>query len=97
MTKTEQLFDEVITTIQSAWKFMDILTITTNELQVFGLHISISLSHHTKLHYVWHSSRFLGLVKPPDHYDSIKDFIAYTSVYKTVLMQSRIDSDLNGR
>jgi hypothetical protein len=54
----------------------DIHTITTKELQVYGLLISTSQSHHTKL------SR---LSETPDHYDSIKDFIAYGSVYKTVL------------
>lgn len=48
----------------SAEAYMDIRITTTNELQAYGLHISTSQSHHTKLHYVWRWSRFLGLVKP---------------------------------
>jgi len=58
-------------------------TIITKELLDCGVHILISQSHHTKLLYVWRWSRFLGLLK--DHYDSVKDFIAYGAIYRTVL------------
>ena len=42
---------------------MDTHTTTIKESQDCGVHISITQSHHIKLHYVWRWSRFLGLLK----------------------------------
>ena len=65
---------------------MDTHITITKELRAYGLHISTSQSHHTKLHYVCMALvKVSRLTETPDHEDSIKDFIAYGAVYKTVL------------
>jgi len=85
MTKTESLFDEVITTIQQRGSVYG--HPYYNHKRIAGLwsaYLDFPITPHQ-------AALCMALVKvsrlseTPDHYDSIKDFIAYGSVYKTVL------------
>jgi hypothetical protein len=85
MTKTETLFDEVITTIQERGRVYG--HPFYNHKRIAGLwsaYLDFPITPHQ-------AALCMALVKvsrlaeTPDHYDSIKDFIAYGSVYKTVL------------
>ena len=85
MTKTEQLFDEVITTIQQRGSVYG--HPYYNHKRIAGLwsaYLDFPITPHQ-------AALCMALVKvsrlseTPDHEDSIKDFIAYGSVYKTVL------------
>ena len=85
MTKTETLFDEVITTIQQRGSVYG--HPYYNHKRIAGLwsaYLDFPITPHQ-------AALCMALVKvsrlseTPDHYDSIKDFIAYGSVYKTVL------------
>jgi len=85
MTKTETLFDEIITTIQERGRVYG--HPFYNHKRIAGLwsaYLDFPITPHQ-------AALCMALVKvsrlaeTPDHYDSIKDFIAYGSVYKTVL------------
>jgi len=85
MTKTETLFDEVITTIQQRGAVYG--HPYYNHKRIAGLwsaYLDFAITPHQAAlcMAVVQVSR---LSETPDHYDSIKDFIAYGSVYKTVL------------
>jgi hypothetical protein len=84
-TNTEQLFDEVITTIQQRGGVYG--HPYYNHKRIAGLwsaYLDFPITPNQ-------AALCMALVKvsrlaeTPDHYDSIKDFIAYGSVYKTVL------------
>jgi hypothetical protein len=79
MTKTEDLLNEVITTIQERGS-------------VYGH----PYYNHKRIAGLWSAyldfpALCMALVKvsrlteTPDHYDSVKDFIAYGAIYRTVL------------
>ena len=85
MTKTEQLLDDVITTIQQRGSVYG--HPYYNHKRIAGLwsaYLDFPITPHQ-------AALCMALVKvsrlseTPDHEDSIKDFIAYGSVYKTVL------------
>ena len=85
MTKTEQLFDEVITTIQQRGSvYGHPYYIHKRIAGLWSAYLDFPITPHQ-------AALCMALVKvsrlseTPDHEDSIKDFIAYGSVYKTVL------------
>jgi hypothetical protein len=73
----------------SAEASMVIHSTTINELRAYGLLISTSQSHHTKLHYVWRWSRFLGLVKPQIITTASKTLLPMDLSIKLCLMPSK--------
>jgi hypothetical protein len=85
MTKTEDLFNEVITTIQQRGSVYG--HPYYNHQRIAGLW-SAYLDHPITAH---QAALCMALVKvsrlteTPDHYDSVKDFIAYGAIYRTVL------------
>ena len=94
MTKTEDLFNEVITTIQQRGSVYG--HPYYNHQRIAGLW-SAYLDHPITPHQV---ALCMALVKvsrlteSPDHYDSVKDFIAYGSIYRTVL-EAEQDSEFD--
>ena len=85
MTKTEDLLNEVITTIQDRGRIYG--HPYYNHKRIAGLwsaYLDMPITPHQ-------AALCMALVKvsrlteTPDHEDSIKDFIAYGAVYKTVL------------
>ena len=94
MTKTEDLFNEVITTIQQRGSVYG--HPYYNHQRIAGLW-SAYLDHPITAHQV---ALCMALVKvsrlteSPDHYDSVKDFIAYGAIYRTVL-EAEQDADFD--
>jgi hypothetical protein len=94
MTNTEDLFNEVITTIQQRGSVYG--HPYYNHQRIAGLW-SAYLDHPITAH---QAALCMALVKvsrlteTPDHYDSIKDFIAYGSIYRTVL-EAEQDSEFD--
>jgi hypothetical protein len=94
MTNTEDLFNEVITTIQQRGSVYG--HPYYNHQRIAGLW-SAYLDHPITAH---QAALCMALVKvsrlteTPDHYDSVKDFIAYGSIYRTVL-EAEQDSEFD--
>jgi hypothetical protein len=94
MTKTEDLFNEVIITIQQRGSVYG--HPYYNHQRIAGLW-SAYLDHPITAH---QAALCMALVKvsrlteTPDHYDSIKDFIAYGSIFRTVL-EAEQDSEFD--
>jgi hypothetical protein len=85
MTKTETLLNEVIVTMQQRGGVYGHPAINHKRIaDLWSAYLDYPITPHQ-------AALCMALVKvsrlteTPDHYDSIKDFIAYGAIYKTVL------------
>jgi hypothetical protein len=85
MTKTEDLFNEVITTMQDRGKIYGHPYYNFKRISaLWSAYLDYPITAHQAA-LMCALLKVSRLSESPDHYDSIKDFIAYGAIYRTVL------------